>query len=70
MKDKITINPMREATPTQYKKFKGISRQLVNNWLYRDKKLTYRTIPDYHLVLIQIPENELEDFKEWLLNKE
>lgn len=70
MKEKITIDRMREATPTQYKKFKGVSRQLVNNWLYRDKKLAYRTIPDYHLVLIQIPENELIEFREWVLDKE
>lgn len=66
MKEKITINPLKEATPTQYKKFKNISNQLVNNWLYRDNKLVYRTIPAFNLVLIQIPEHELEAYEAFL----
>lgn len=66
MKKKITIDPMREATPTQYKNFKGVSNQVVNNWLHRDKKLLFRTMPIYRLTLIQIPENELEDYQKWL----
>lgn len=70
MKKKITINPMKEASPTQYKNFKQVSRQVVNNWLYRDKKLTYRTLSGYNLVLIQVPESELDDYKDWLAQQE
>lgn len=66
MKEKITVDPMREASPTQYKNFKQVSRQVVNNWLYRDKKLAYRILAGYNLVLIQVPDNELDDYKNWL----
>lgn len=66
MVNKIIIDPTKEVTPTQYKNFKRIAKQTVNNWLYRDKKLTYRTIPEYNLVLIQIPEHEREAYKDYL----
>lgn len=69
MNKKIIIDTTKEVTPTQYKNFKGVARQTINSWLYRDKKLSYRKIPEYNLVLIQIPEHELEDYQAYLKKK-
>lgn len=66
MTNKIIIDPTKEVTPTQYKKFKGVAKQTVYSWLYRDKKLIYRKIPEYNLVLIQIPIHELEAYQAYL----
>lgn len=64
--EKIIIDPKRETTPKQYAAFKGITKQAINNWLYRDNRLTFRRIPEFNLILIQIPEAELDEWEAYL----
>ena len=64
--EKITIDPKQETTPKEYAAFKGITKQAINNWLYRDNKLVFRRIPTFNLILIQIPEEELEEWENYL----
>lgn len=62
---KYTINIYRFATPSNYAKMKGVSKQVVNNWFNRGK-LEYLYIDAFDLTLVKIPRTEWGVRKEWV----
>ena len=63
--NKVTINFYRFATPSNYAKMKGVSKQVVNNWLSRGN-VEGIYIDGLGLTLVKIPRTEWSFRKEWV----
>lgn len=61
----VTINFYRFATPNNYAKMKGVTKQVVNNWINRGKvEAIY--VDGFDLTFVKIPQTEWSLRKEWV----
>lgn len=61
----VTINFYRFATPSNYAKMKGVTKQVVNNWINRGN-IEAIYVDGFDLTFVKIPRNEWELRKEWV----
>ncbi len=64
---RITINLYRYATQTNYAKMKGVTKQVVGNWITRGR-LEVWYIDSLGIPLVKIPRKDSELRKQWLEN--